>query len=74
MNQARQEIPQLEEQIKTGDLLPLRVWLLEKIHSKGQRLFAEELIRDLTGSALSAKPFLDYLEEKYSEIYSLAAF
>lgn len=71
MNQARQEIPQLEEQIKTGDLLPMRQWLLEKIHSKGQRLFAEELIRDLTGNPLSAKPFLNYLEEKYSEIYEI---
>jgi carboxypeptidase Taq len=71
MNQAREEIPQLEEQIKTGELLPLREWLLEKIHSKGQRLFAEELILDLTGSPLSAKPFLDYLENKYGEIYEI---
>jgi len=71
MNQAREEIPHLEEKIKTGDLLPLREWLLEKIHCKGQRLFAEELILDLTGSPLSAKPFLDYLEEKYSEIYEI---
>lgn len=71
MNQARKEIPQLDEQIKTGDLLPLREWLREKIHRKGQRLFAEELILDLTGSPLSAKPFLDYLEEKYSKIYEI---
>lgn len=71
MNQAREEIPQLEEQIKTGNLLPLREWSLEKIHCKGQRLFAEELILNLTGSPLSAKPFLDYLEEKYSDIYKL---
>jgi carboxypeptidase Taq len=71
MNQAWKEIPQLAEQIKTGDLLPLREWLREKIHSKGQRLFAEELIQDLTGNYLSAKPFLDYLEKKYSEIYEI---
>jgi len=62
MDQAKKEIPGLEERIKTGDLLPLRQWLLKKIHTKGQRLFAEELIRDITGSSLSAKPFLDYLE------------
>ena len=71
MNQAKEEIPHLEEKIKTGDLLPLRQWLLEKIHGKGQRLFAEELILDLTGNPLSAKPFLEYLQEKYSEIYEL---
>ena len=72
MNQAWQEIPRLSEKIKSGDLQPLRGWLREKIHSKGQRYFAEELIRRLTGAPLSAKPFLDYLEEKYSGIYKIS--
>jgi carboxypeptidase Taq len=71
MNQAKKEIPGLGDQIRTGNLLPLREWLREKIHSKGGRLFAGELIQDLTGSPLSAKPFLDYLEKKYSEIYEI---
>jgi carboxypeptidase Taq len=72
MNQAWKDIPQLAEQIKAGELLPLREWLRDKIHKRGYRMFAEELIRDLTGSPLSAKPFLDYLEEKYSEIYGIS--
>jgi carboxypeptidase Taq len=71
MNQARKDIPELAEQIKAGELLPLREWLREKIHNRGYRMFAEEFIRDLTGAPLSAKPFLDYLEEKYSEIYGV---
>lgn len=71
MNQAKKEIPGLEDQIRNGNLLPLREWLREKIHSKGGRLFAGELIQDLTGSPLSAKPFLDYLEKKYCEIYEI---
>jgi carboxypeptidase Taq len=71
MNQARKEIPQLAEKIKSGNLLSLREWLREKIHSQGQRWPAEELIQQLTGSPLSAKPFLDYLEEKYREIYEI---
>jgi carboxypeptidase Taq len=71
MNQAWKDIPQLTEQIKAGELLPLREWLREKIHNRGYRMFAEELIRDLTGTPLLAKPYLDYLEEKYSEIYGV---
>ncbi|NIO87689.1 MAG: carboxypeptidase M32 [Candidatus Aminicenantes bacterium] len=72
MNQAWKDIPQLAEQVKAGELLPLREWLREKIHNRGYRMFAEELIRDLTGTPLSAKPFLDYLEKKYSEIYGIS--
>jgi len=71
LDQARREIPELDGKIGSGELLPLRQWLREKIHSKGRRFYAEELIRDLTGAPLSAKPFLDYLEQKYGEIYEL---
>jgi len=71
MNQSRLEIPQLAEHIKSGNLRSLREWLREKIHNKGQRRYAEELIQDLTGSPLSAKPFLEYLGKKYQEIYEL---
>ena len=71
MNRARQEIPGLDDKISSGDLLPLRQWLREKIHCKGQRRFAAELIQDITGSPLSAKPYLQYLESKYNEIYNI---
>jgi carboxypeptidase Taq len=71
MTQVKEEIPDLEDKIKIGELLPLREWLRERIHSKGQRFFAEELIQNITRNSLSAKPFLDYLEKKYSEIYNI---
>ena len=74
MKQAREEIPQLEDRIASGELLPLREWLREKIHKKGRRLAAEDLIRGLTGTPLSAGPFLDYLEKKYCEIYEIRSF
>lgn len=71
LEQARQEIDALDGKIGSGELLPLRQWLQEKIHRKGRRFYAEEMIQGLTGKALSAKPFLDYLEQKYGEIYEL---
>jgi len=71
MKQAAKEIPGLEGKIETGDLLSLREWLREKIHTKGRRRFAEDLIVDITGTELSAKPFMNYLLEKYSKIYCL---
>lgn len=71
MNKARRDLPQVDQHIKQGELLPLRDWLREHIHRKGMRYFAEELIEDLTGQPLSAEPFLDYLETKYAGVYNL---
>jgi len=71
MEQVRQEIPNLEKKISRGHLLPLRQWLEEKIHTRGQRRFAGEIIRDITGNPLSAQPFLQYLKKKYSELYQI---
>jgi carboxypeptidase Taq len=71
MEQAQRDIENLHNKIQEGELLPLRQWLKENVHSKGRRLFVEELIREITGSPLSAKPFLDYLETKYRDIYGI---
>jgi carboxypeptidase Taq len=71
MNQAVKEIPNLHDHIKKGEFMLLRTWLFKQIHQKGQRFYAEELIQNLTGTPLTAQPFLDYLEAKYKDIYGL---
>ncbi|RMF09515.1 MAG: carboxypeptidase M32 [Candidatus Neomarinimicrobiota bacterium] len=71
MNQARKEIEDLEEKIASGNLLELREWLRNRLHRLGRRKTASELIQDLTGSPLSAEPFMEYLETKYREIYGI---
>lgn len=71
MSQARKEIPDLDDQIATGKLMGLRNWLKTNVHEVGRRKTASELIQDLTGEPLSAGPFMDYLENKFSEIYNL---
>ncbi|NQV14476.1 carboxypeptidase M32, partial [bacterium] len=70
-NQAKQEIPGLEDQFGRGDFSALLGWLRENIHSRGRGRKAGELLKELTGQELSAQPFMDYLEKKYREIYSL---
>ena len=44
----------------------------ENIWSHGCCLTAGELVKQITGSSLDARPFLKYLDEKYSPIYGLA--
>lgn len=67
--QAEKDIPQLEQQISEGNLLPLLQWLRTHIHQYGRLYSAEELCRRITGEKLNFKYFMDYARKKYSAIY-----
>ena len=69
--QAQAELGDLEDQIARGHFEGLREWLREKIHQVGRAMTAEELVQKVTGHPLSAEPFLQYIETKYTEIYNL---
>lgn len=69
--QAKLEIPHLEDDIAQGQLLPLRRWLEQKIHRWGRMFMPDHLARRVTGSSISPEPFLSYLEKKYGELYQL---
>jgi carboxypeptidase Taq len=68
---AQGQVPQLEEHIARGQLLPLRDWLREKVHSQGYRLPAEQLVEQVTGEGLTDVPFLQYLRQKYGALYGV---
>jgi carboxypeptidase Taq len=69
--QARLEIPHLEENIAAGQLLALRRWLEQKIHRWGRMFTPDHLARRVTGTTISPDPFLSYVEKKYGELYQL---
>lgn len=69
--QAQKEIPDLMKNIAEGHLVILKNWLNQKIHGQGKRLISRELLKEVTGQVLAVEPFADYLETKFSEIYSL---
>jgi carboxypeptidase Taq len=68
----RREISDLDQRVAAGDLLPLRDWLRDRVHRHGSRLTQEELIHEVTGAPLSEGPLLDYLNEKFGELYGLS--
>ncbi len=70
--QAHQDLPDLEAQIAQGALGPLKTWLNEKIHARGARATASELVEEVTGAQLSADYFIDYLWEKFGALYGLS--
>jgi carboxypeptidase Taq len=67
----QQEKPDLENEIKSGNLATIRQWLNQKIHEKGRLLSVVDLVKQVTGDNLNPTVFLDYLKEKYRKIYRL---
>ena len=68
---ARSQRPNLEDPFELGDYRPLRQWLTEYIYRHGRRLSPHELLERASGRGLDAKPYLDYLETKFSKLYGL---
>jgi carboxypeptidase Taq len=63
---AEAELGDLEAQFARGDFAPLREWLHEHVYRFGRRYPPQELLEQVTGSALDPAPYLDYLRTKFS--------
>jgi len=66
---AKEDIPDLPNQIAVGNLAELLGWLRKNIHQHGARYRAKELGEKVTGQPLSHKPLMDYMNKKFGEIY-----
>ncbi len=56
--------------LQEGRSEPLLMWLRTHIHRHGRRYTSEELCGSATGEPLNIRYFLDYLRDKYVNIYS----
>lgn len=68
---AKRDVLNFEKEIKKGQFGHILEWLRKNIHIHGKLFSAEELVEKVTGEKLTSKYFINYLEEKYSEIYKL---
>jgi carboxypeptidase Taq len=65
----KEAIPDIEDQIRAGELRGLSSWLTENLYSLGRKLTPKETIERLTGSpAIDPQPYLAYLREKVSAL------
>ena len=53
-----------------GNLNSIRKWLIDNIYSHGNLYDPADLIKKATGTTLTVKPYLAYLNEKYSQLYA----
>ena len=49
----------------------LLTWLRENVHQHGKFYTAKEVCEKATGEPLNFKHFMEYVEAKYGEIYSM---
>ena len=57
--------------IERGEMIEIKDWLKERVFKKANVLTPKEWLRDITGKSLSPKDFLEYLNNKYKDIYGL---
>jgi carboxypeptidase Taq len=71
-DQADHDLGGLAAQFARGEFQPLREWLREKIHARGQCYTATQLAEVVTGRPLSHASFMNYLRGKLEPLYHLA--
>ncbi len=71
LHKMEQDIPNMYDDIKQGNLDGVHQWLKDNIHKYGAVYKPAELLKMVTKEELSAKYFIDYLNKKYYEIYNL---
>jgi carboxypeptidase Taq len=65
MRAARRGIPDMDEELARGELLPLVAWLRDKVHAQGSRFGFQDLLRHATGKPLDPSDFTDHLRTRY---------
>jgi carboxypeptidase Taq len=65
----KEDIQDWRSQLAQGNLKNIQQWLIKNVHSHGDLYDPTELIKKIIGKKLDAKPYLEYLEEKYSTLY-----
>jgi carboxypeptidase Taq len=65
------EIPNMSKKIAKGQFGEIKEWLNKNIHIHGKAYKAGELVKKVTGESLNSKYFIEYLGNKYKDIYNL---
>ena len=66
---ARQALPDLDEQLARGEMMPLREWLGTEVHARGREYRALDLVREVSGRELDPNLFAEYLETKVARLF-----
>jgi len=72
MHTLRGVMPDLDEKVAAGNLLPIRERLREQIHVHGRRYSTDDLARRVSGETLNPAYFDTYLRERFGTLYNVS--
>ena len=68
----RVDFPDMDDKMERGEFADIREWLSNKVHSHGRRYKSlDAMLEDQLGEKLNPKYFIEYLTEKYSDLYQI---
>lgn len=68
---AQRAHPEIPQELISGKFDTLRGWLTENIYRHGAKFTTNELVERAAGSVIDVNPYLNYLREKYADLYNL---
>ena len=68
MNTIKKSID-VDAAVRKEDLSPVTGWLTENVHKHGSILLPDDLLIQATGEPFDPKYYVDYLSEKFTELY-----
>jgi carboxypeptidase Taq len=69
LEKVNNDIPDWLAKVEKGNLSPSIEWMAKKVHVEAALYDPADLMEKVTGSKLTAEPFLKYVESKYSSIF-----
>jgi len=69
LKKLKRDEPAWKKELKKGNFQPVKKWMRENVHQKGDLYDPADLVKEVTGENLTVKPFINYLEKKYAKIY-----
>ena len=69
LEKIRTALPNWNQQLTEGNLKETMAWLKNNVHNQSDLYDPADLVKKITSNQLDAKPYLEYLREKYSRLY-----
>ncbi|MFX1580073.1 MAG: carboxypeptidase M32 [Promethearchaeota archaeon] len=69
LDKMKKEQPDWLQGVAKGEILPAIDWMKKNVHVESAMYDPADLMKKVTGQKLKAKPFLEYVENKYSTIF-----
>ncbi len=63
--------PSIPSEIERGEFATLRNWLRENVYQHGRKYEPKELVKRATGEPLQSRSYVQYLKNKFGEIYGV---